>query len=84
MSYLRGVDGVAGLAAMTPDELLRRLRKNREIRRHLRVEKSAGKGSHRMVYYKDRKATLRRRKEMNPGVVKAFLKQLGIDPGTLS
>ncbi len=68
---------------MTPEELLRRLRKNKEIRRHLRVEKSEGKGSHRMVYYKDRKATLRRHKEMRPGVVKAFLKQLGIDPGAL-
>ncbi len=68
---------------MTPDELLRRLRRNKEIRRHLRVEKSEGKGSHRMVYYKERKATLRQRKEMNPGVVKAFLKQLGIDPSVL-
>ena len=36
-----------------------------------------------MVYYKERKATLRQRKEMNPGVVKAFLKQLGIDPSVL-
>ncbi len=68
---------------MTPDELLRRLRKNEEIRRHLRIEKSEGKGSHRMVYYKDRKATLRQRKEMSRGVVRAFLKQLGIDPGVL-
>lgn len=68
---------------MTPDGLLRRLRRNKEIRRHLRVEKSEGKGSHRMVYYKERKATLRRRKEMNPGVVEAFLKQLGIDPSVL-
>ena len=47
---------------MTPEELLRRLRKNKEIRRHLRVEKSEGKGSHRMVYYKGRKATLRQHK----------------------
>lgn len=66
---------------MTPEELLRRLRKNKGIRRHLRVEKSEGKGSHRMVYHKGRKATLRQRKEMKPSVVKAFLKQLGIDPG---
>ena len=68
---------------MTPEELLRRLRKNKEIRRHLRVEKSEGKGNHRMVYYKDRKATLRQHERDEPSVVKAVLKQLAIDPGAL-
>ncbi len=68
---------------MTPEELLRRLRKNKKIRGNLRIVESEGKGSHRMVYYKKRKATLRRSKEMNTGVVKAFLKQLGIDPTAL-
>ena len=53
---------------MSPDELLRRMRKNRDIRGHLTVTDKRGKRS-----------TLRKSGDMHPGTVKEFLRQLGID-----
>ena len=64
---------------MTPDELLRKMRKNRDIRRHLTVTDKRGKGSHRMVDYKNKRTTLRKDGDMRPGTIKEFLGQLGIE-----
>ena len=64
---------------MSPDELLRRMRKNRDIRRHLTVTDKRGKGSHRTVEYKGKRSTLRKSGDMRPGTIKEFFRQLGID-----
>jgi len=64
---------------MSPDELLRRMRKNRDIRRHLTVTGKRGTGSHRMVEYKGKRSTLRKSGDMHPGTVKEFLRRLGIE-----
>ena len=45
---------------MTPDELLRRMRKNRNIRRHLTVTDKRGKGSgHRAPGYEEARRLLK-------------------------
>lgn len=68
---------------MRPDEILRRLRKSKKIGKHLKVVKHRGKGSHRMVYYKGKRSTLKKGGDVGPGTYKAFLKQLGIKPEDL-
>jgi hypothetical protein len=66
---------------MRPDELLRKLKKR--FGPELQVVSSRGKGSHRMVYLKGRKAPLKQDGDMGPGTVKKFLGQLGLEPGDL-
>jgi len=62
-----------------PNELLRKMKKNKDIKQVLRVVAGEGDGSHRMVYYKNRKAPLRIHKEMNKATIKEWFKQLGIN-----
>lgn len=65
---------------MNGKELLKRLRKHKVIGPDFHTERNRGKGGHVMAHYKSRKASISPNKEFSKGVIKEFLKQLGIDP----
>lgn len=66
---------------MRPDELLRKLKG--KFGTELQILASRGKGSHRMVYIRGNKATLKQDGDLGPGTVKKFLGQLGLKPEDL-
>ena len=70
---------------MTGNELLRRLRKLGSKRGvAVRLDELKGKGSHAALYHGSRRTTLKdRRKEIGAGLLRAMLRQLGIDPRDL-
>ncbi|MDP6344881.1 MAG: type II toxin-antitoxin system HicA family toxin [Alphaproteobacteria bacterium] len=70
---------------MTGDEFIRRIRKLGR-RNGLPVDfvPHRGKGSHGILYYAGRAATVKdRKKELRKGLFHAMCKQLGIDPKDL-
>lgn len=47
----------------------------------VRIDTKRGKGSHITLYYGGRKTIVKdRRKEINPGLLAAMIRQLGLDP----
>ena len=71
--------------ALNGNELLRQV-KRYAMARGLRFEliERIGKGSHARLYVGDRFTTLKdRRKEIGPGLLRAMLRQLEIDPDDL-
>ena len=48
----------------------------------VRIDYKRGKGSHVTLYYGSRKTVVKdRRKELNPGLLSAMIRQLGLNPG---
>jgi mRNA interferase HicA len=70
---------------MTGNELLRRLRKlGRERGVPVRLDEIKGKGSHAVLYYGSQRTILKdRRKELGSGLLRAMMRQLGLDPRDL-
>ena len=70
---------------MTGDELIRRLKRLARSRGlPMRFEPEQGKGSHGRLYLGGAFTTLKdRRKEIGPGLLRAMLRQLGVDRGDL-
>ena len=67
-------------SAMRPDELLRRLR--RKFGAELRGTQQ-GKGSHRTIYFRDRKTTLQKSGDFSAARIKEWLAQIGLTPKDL-
>ncbi|MBF0561679.1 MAG: type II toxin-antitoxin system HicA family toxin [Alphaproteobacteria bacterium] len=66
---------------MRPDEILRKLKK--KFGTELQVVAQRGKGSHRTVYLRGRKTTLKQDGDMGTGTIRQFLAQLGLTPEDL-
>lgn len=66
---------------MNGNELLRKLKKLADKRNsYVKLDKSHGKGSHSTLHFGDKKTTFKDgRKEIGRGLLRAMLKDLGLD-----